>query len=1213
MSRLSTTSSSNGAGQYNRRGDRVLWKSGEYSYGVRRQAVKHPDATARVFVGCPSTSRRRGLPHGAGSRDEHELSSLYQDSGLSTGTEARAAAINSMSTMAGRNDTAAGDDGDIGRNGPYQSVGGRSDGNEPRRRVGRGDGRYRAAGERTSRADERTGDGRAAHHTGGRGRRRRARAHTRARTTGATSTRAGRNGSDKHAVPGVGTTRAQFRAGPSHDRASSLGGSCPRPHGRRDTRHRLHTEDQGCRYHPHGSRQQVGMVARLIDDTNLLVDQRSQRPRQPIKLNTNLLVDQRSQRPRQPIRLNTNLLVDQKSQRPRQPIRLDTNKHGSGSRSRSKHARLPDVRTHPVQCEHSPQPGSLTWWINRPGELGHGKSGLARFVRRSMCLFRHPHPPNRIFSKHKLPPEFQGASGPQFNRSSCFPLPLPTRPTLPCNRSARARARHVRRLASWGGVLAAILGLNYLAAPGASLAALRKSAGGSSTLVQQAMVQTVTAAVRKSVRGGPCGPDTSGHKMGNIMNLIDEVGQLSADVERQTYGRVVSRDKWRDEIDPYAKKAVTLVQGGEVTTTTTGPLAVVADRVALPERGACLELEPFLRRIDAEVADAFVKPELLAVDQPPTTERSYSKISRNDMVRLLTRLDKAGLLLLMPNTSVSSQRMGMFAVEKDETEDRLIFDRRPQNARERSLGRLKDSLPHPSCWTQMILEQDECARISIADLRVYYYSVARNEAAAKTNAFYDVMNVQDIRDLEAYKALSPEHQEAAEMGVLRIVACFRGLAMGDINGTDYAQVGHLGILDAGDGLVPKGLVTYRKPFPRGSLSQGIYIDDHVLVQVLPRQRCRFVDGTVEYRRTARDSPSEDDPQDEVYFQRALDAYERAKVAPKPSKTVKNAASAKVLGGILDGWAGTMGSDRGKRILLADAAYRTARGGIATGQLLGSIVGMWVHFAMFRRPMLCLMDKLFALPRDDRVGSFVLPSNAADELRLLACLSPLMESDLHARVEPRIYATDASPWRGAGGYQDVPPHVARELYRVAEHRGARVQMTTSVEQYVNDHNLLPEPDKMPWVAELLQPLAFKTSFAYDFKTPGHINVNERLAYNTLIKSLSMSRATHKSRPVVVLDSRVTIGGAARGRSSARSLLSLQRASLPYVLGADLYPVHLWTPSEEMPMDGPSRGRPIRPPRPAEQWVTAFFNGDTQAFDKRTHDRYSGVRVGEAKKV
>ena len=137
----------------------------------------------------------------------------------------------------------------------------------------------------------------------------------------------------------------------------------------------------------------------------------------------------------------------------------------------------------------------------------------------------------------------------------------------------------------------------------------------------------------------------------------------------------------------------------------------------------------------------------------------------------------------------------------------------------------------------------------------------------------------------------------------------------------------------------------------------------------------------------------------------------------------------------------------------------------------------------------------------------------------------------------------------------------------------------------------DPD---WIAELCNSLPFTECFRYHFKRSGHINVNESRAYKSWIKS--MAKSSPNSRFVGILDSRVTIGASAKGRSSSSSISRILQGSLAYILGGNLYPGCLHCRSQDNRADEPSRDKPIRPPTiELPLWLANLQRQDPRRFD------------------
>ena len=109
---------------------------------------------------------------------------------------------------------------------------------------------------------------------------------------------------------------------------------------------------------------------------------------------------------------------------------------------------------------------------------------------------------------------------------------------------------------------------------------------------------------------------------------------------------------------------------------------------------------------------------------------------------------------------------------------------------------------------------------------------------------------------------------------------------------------------------------------------------------------------------------------------------------------------------------------------------------------------------------------------------------------------------------------------------------------------------------------------------------KSDFVHVFsvrkKWPAHINYLEGTAFIMLLRWILRSRANHSSRVVILVDSAVWLGTAAKGRSSTMLNRLLRRAAALEMAG-DLTVHVVLVPSAENPSDIPSRGVRVKRPR------------------------------------
>ena len=108
------------------------------------------------------------------------------------------------------------------------------------------------------------------------------------------------------------------------------------------------------------------------------------------------------------------------------------------------------------------------------------------------------------------------------------------------------------------------------------------------------------------------------------------------------------------------------------------------------------------------------------------------------------------------------------------------------------------------------------------------------------------------------------------------------------------------------------------------------------------------------------------------------------------------------------------------------------------------------------------------------------------------------------------------------------------------------------------------------------------------------MNESRTYKSLLKAVAKSEPD--SRFLAILDSRVTIGAASKGRSSSPAISTILRGSIAYCVGGNLYPGLLHGPSDKNPADAPSRDRDVPEPcRAFPSWLTDLQQGKYRKFD------------------
>ena len=263
-------------------------------------------------------------------------------------------------------------------------------------------------------------------------------------------------------------------------------------------------------------------------------------------------------------------------------------------------------------------------------------------------------------------------------------------------------------------------------------------------------------------------------------------------------------------------------------------LPVSADRVALPTVAGRVAPEDYL--VEPHRSEFLDVRRREAI--PPgvaTGARACHRISGAEEVKLLTRLCTANMGAFHLERDILAERArvhdrpyndledldagGFFAVKHKPTSDRLIYDRRKRNARERRLGWSR--LPSGVQWTQAVIGDDEFMRGSADDLRVWFYCL---KAAPHGHVYNVVGKSWTCRDLKA--ANLPVPPGARDGEPCRF--CLQVQGMGDLNAVDVAQLVHEGILRRHDALPPACQLAYDATVPQSKVWVAVYVDDKVV-------------------------------------------------------------------------------------------------------------------------------------------------------------------------------------------------------------------------------------------------------------------------------------------------------------------------------------------------------------------------------------------------
>ena len=258
-----------------------------------------------------------------------------------------------------------------------------------------------------------------------------------------------------------------------------------------------------------------------------------------------------------------------------------------------------------------------------------------------------------------------------------------------------------------------------------------------------------------------------------------------------------------------------------------GALDVDPTRISLPEIAAVIDPRDHLtgeRLRQFETMNNWVPKSCPAeFDQKPC-----HKVSVTDWPPLLKKLHSAKMIEFLPVEDVLHDghriiKGGLFCVPHKATSDRLINDRRPLNIREHRLDWCE--LPAGPMLTQLILDGDQSVRCSGDDLSNYFYLIKHLDCWLHRNCFGDPIMGHKLPEL----GLDPHK---------KYLPAFRVVCMGDTNGVDIAQGTHEAVLAGVGRLQSHQKLVYGKLFPASDTLEGLYIDDHLVFQVVPTKKLR---------------------------------------------------------------------------------------------------------------------------------------------------------------------------------------------------------------------------------------------------------------------------------------------------------------------------------------------------------------------------------------
>eukprot|EP00435_Cladocopium_sp_Y103_P068180 s1247_g31.t1 len=419
-----------------------------------------------------------------------------------------------------------------------------------------------------------------------------------------------------------------------------------------------------------------------------------------------------------------------------------------------------------------------------------------------------------------------------------------------------------------------------------------------------------------------------------------------------------------------------------------------------------------------------------------------------ECLKLAKVWDARGLLFLCPSPVVPGHFSRVFNAFKDKDRDRQIGDRRLPNLAEYHIDGPSKPLPQGQQLTQLCIPRfTHVVRGSMTDRRDFYHQACVTPERARSNMLpysFPLVDFQGTSALDSFVTLwnlpvdvarervgdflaeTQPRKKAKSRGLLpaSLYPCFASLFQGD----QFALRSHSLLLENHGLLDPSTRLLGGHVVPCGFRWDALVIDDY------------FALGAEKISA----------PADQSFAMRSLqvarEVYQLEGLLGSPEKDVVAETSIKAAGAEIRSHESNarkgfvpVGAPFAKRIALATLSLRAAALPGVTAELLARLVGNWVSVLQYRKCLSSLVDGLFKFSSDclDCPDTLVhnLSRAHAQELVLLAVMSPLMFSNIAVDYLETIFATDASLSKGAVVKTSIGKEVQEFVWQAADKKGS----------------------------------------------------------------------------------------------------------------------------------------------------------------------------------
>lgn len=585
------------------------------------------------------------------------------------------------------------------------------------------------------------------------------------------------------------------------------------------------------------------------------------------------------------------------------------------------------------------------------------------------------------------------------------------------------------------------------------------------------------------------------------------------------------------------------------SSSSTAVVPLIAHRVSLPDKLNIIPLERVLppavaaNYCNAQHGASLLRPasEVFALDLLSPLKPARVAGSREQYVALIARMLRVGMVRLISKPKAVN---GVFAVGKDELQDRLIIDAQPANRL--FIDSPPVRLPNPSHLVQLRVPADTEQHCELwmakSDLSNFYHHLGLPEWMVSYFAL-PPLTPGELRSLGF-------EDETSELWP----ACLT-LPMGFSHAVLLAQLGHEHVVYSSGALLPRdSILSMRSPEVTGdSAKHGIVVDDLFLFSL-----------------------------SEAAAQSAFDAVLRAYAAVgfvvKPSKVVRPTTQpVKVIGFVVSRTSEghvRIALDPAAAYSLAESTTYLLRRGVATGTQLARLLGRWTWCMLLCRPTLSVVQHCYRYIEVANRRRFVLWPSVRRELWMLLGLLPLMHARLDVPLLRNIIATDASEIAAGVVCTKMTPALDQCIWQMCSSKNhAYIQTMLRSAADSSDAplppELLPHADGYDSFYAAVTGSHWSTIISSAWRKAEHINSLELRAVLLALHWLTSYPSSHSSRVYLLVDSTVALYALWKGRTSSAPLLVILRKISALLLASHISLLTGWLPSAVNPADEPSR--------------------------------------------